>query len=163
VIRVRQLPPAEAESREVEIATRLHDWVEQSITGRDRYPLDVVIARDTAACMTSERGVVLVAEDAGRCVGIAIADLASRPEESAWLSWVSVDPARRREGIGAMLIAVFTALPGVRRAAGVLNPEDPVAAAFWTSRGWRERDAGTQRLYYEAPADVTGPAPTRPS
>lgn len=152
MVHVRQLPPAEAGSREAEIVTLLHDWVEQSITGRDRYPLDAVIARDTAACIASEHGVVLVAEDADRCLGIAIADLASRPEENAWLSWVGVDPAHRREGIGAMLVAVFTALPGVRRAAGVLNPEDPVATAFWTSLGWCERDAGVQRLSYEAPA-----------
>jgi ribosomal protein S18 acetylase RimI-like enzyme len=80
---------------------------------------------------------VLVAEDGGRLVGSLIA---------GWDGWrgnmyrLAVLPGRRREGIATALVREGErrlAAAGARRLAAVVLADEPAAAAFWASAGYR--------------------------
>jgi ribosomal protein S18 acetylase RimI-like enzyme len=80
---------------------------------------------------------VLVAEEGGRLVGSLIA---------GWDGWrgnmyrLAVVPDRRREGIATALVREGErrlAAAGARRLAAVVLADEPAAAAFWASAGYR--------------------------
>jgi GNAT superfamily N-acetyltransferase len=155
MVAVWELGLDEARLREGSLARLLSDWVGQSASGRAISDLDAVLRRDLADCVASPTGIVLVAAAGGRSVGLLAGTAPDESGGGAWITWVAVDPAWRRQGIGTELVEWFQALPALRAAAGVVNPRDSVAVAFWSALGWydgRPSNPVLAGIAYRAPA-----------
>ena len=89
--------------------------------------------------------VFILAEPAGFLIGRAVAGQAE-------LLTVAVDPAARRQGIGAKLIAAFLAESRARNAESAfleVAEDNTAARAFYAAAGFQS--AGVRRGYYRTP------------
>ena len=118
------------------------------------------LARLHAACFTTPRPwsaaefgdllgsrfCFLLTEPGGFLLGRVIAD-------EAELLTLAVDPARRRQGIGARLLARFAEAAGARGAASAfleVAEDNAAARALYGAGGWA--GSGRRRGYYHGPA-----------
>jgi ribosomal protein S18 acetylase RimI-like enzyme len=93
----------------------------------------------------------IVDGDRGRPAGFLIGYLSPDRPTEAVLHLLAVAPNRRRQGLGAALVAAFTedaASHGAETMTTVAWPDDPVAIAFFRAAGFEaESGPGTQRLF----------------
>lgn len=104
--------------------------------------------------------------DRGRPDGLLIGYLSPDRPSEAVIHLVGVDPNRRRRGVGSALVDAFVNDVhghGATTITAVAWPDDPVAIAFFRSRGFEpDIGPGTQRLYgVSAFPDYEGPGEDR--
>lgn len=88
---------------------------------------------------------VLVAQLDGRVAGY----IAAQSEDSAlYIDFVAVDPAARRQGVGAALLSGMVRLLGGERMRLTVSEEQPEARAMYSSLGFRE--GASSRVYRSA-------------
>jgi ribosomal protein S18 acetylase RimI-like enzyme len=94
---------------------------------------------DWDAWAADESMVVVVAEDGGRCVGMAAGRLRDDLPDGAWLFGLWVDPAVRRAGVGTRLIdavADWARERGRARLALSVTTNNAAAAALYGRAGF---------------------------
>jgi ribosomal protein S18 acetylase RimI-like enzyme len=93
----------------------------------------------------------IVDGDRGRPAGFLIGYLSPGRPTEAVLHLMAVEPNRRRQGLGAALVAAFADDAASRGAATISTvawPDDPIAIAFLRAVGFvAESGPGTQRLF----------------
>ena len=102
----------------------------------ERGDLGELAATQTLA--QSESGLTLICMEDHRALGIVVGEL-EHPLESVFVRWLVVDPSARCGGVGTALIDALERTPGISRLSGMVDHTDPVALAFWRSRGWTTR------------------------
>jgi len=110
--------------------------------------------------LDADGALLVVADDAGRVVGMAVAQLG--PDRGVvHLVTVAVDPAARRRGIGGGLVEALADeayLRGARRLTALAGPGDAVSRAFLEAAGLRptgevELPTGEPAAAYDADLD----------
>ena len=147
--------PTEADHR------RIADVVDHWFGGRHVWPL---AARSWFRHFAGTSWIV--DDDRGRPAGFLIGYLSPDRPAEAVLHLMAVAPNRRRQRIGAALLAAFVEdarRSGAETITTVAWPDDPVAIAFFRSLGFEpDSGPGTQRLYgVTAFPDYDGPGEDR--
>ncbi len=115
-----------------ELPAGVSEVLREALQERGELVPELSMTLDLAA---SESGLAYVGLEGTRPVGVLVA--AAEPHtSSAFVRWLVVDPARRGRGVGTALVDALVATPGIDRLRGMVDHEDPVALAFWTSLGW---------------------------
>jgi GNAT superfamily N-acetyltransferase len=114
---------------------------------------------DTLEIARTIRGLTFVAYAGDDIVGALFASL-EQGGRTAFVRWIVVDAAHRRNGVGRGLVDALEQTRGIERTHGLVDRTDPVARRFWRSRGWtRVRDRPRRELMG---ADLPRP-PQRPA
>ena len=159
---LRRLPADEVERTFPALTEDLLGWIRDSGAARgfrdeEAMREQVEMAVENAGFSSTET--VHVAEVAGRRVGILVGRVSRhRGERAGSITWLAVDPAHRRRGIGAALVRHFAVGRGFLHLWGHVDGEDPVAAGFWAARGWTP-DAAGERFLWVGPVPAWRPLP----
>ena len=159
---LRRLSAVEVERTFPVLTEDLLGWIRNSGAARgfrdeEAMREQVGMAVENAGFSSTET--VHVAEVAGRRVGILVGRVSRhRGERAGSITWLAVDPAHRRRGIGAALVRHFAVGRGFLHLRGYVDAEDPVAAGFWEARGWRPAESG-ERFLWVGPVPARRPVP----
>lgn len=137
---MRELEKGALETRHEELSAFLETAIAGSVSGLAMDVREEVEATLRAALRLRQARTVIA-----ECDGlVGIVTGRGSATGTAFIRWVAVEPAARRRGIGSALVARFA--EAVQRPAiqGMVNVDDPVAEAFWTSRGWRPELPGSR-------------------
>lgn len=105
---------------------------------------------DILAALTFAATLRFVAEVEERIVGFVVGDL-RRSEDLGWIATIGVDPAFRRRGIGARLLATCEREMGVSRVRLTLRPSNTAARRLYEKAGYVEIDRW--KRYYRGGED----------
>ncbi len=94
-------------------------------------------------------------DDGGRPVGFAVGFVSGDDSDIGWLHLVGVHPARRRHGIGRVLVTTVAEALDDRGATRVMTAapaDEPIALAFLRAVGFRVEEGPDTRPLYGTPA-----------
>lgn len=158
-VAVRRLPADEIERTFPVLTEELLGWIRGS--GAARGFADAAAMREQVEMAVENAGfssteTVHVAEVDGARVGILVGRISRyRDEPAGSITWVAVDPAHRRRGIGAALVRHFAVGRGFRHLRGYVDAQDPVATGFWSAGGGRPAPTG-ERFLWVGPVPGSG-------
>lgn len=110
-----------------------------------RYDLEREVASTLNMAERHPDYVTVVATSGKRILGMVVASIQS-DTNCAFVLWIAVAADVQRQGIGNRLIDHLQDTTRVNMVTGYVNLEDPVAAGFWNSRGWRRVHPPPQRV-----------------
>lgn len=113
-----------------------------------------VIASEIRRGSVREGCRLLVAERTGALVGFLFAEIEAGPGPAgepppAWIHELWVEPAERKQGVAAQLLAesdAFFNRNGVRRLSVRVESSNAEGVAFWSRRGFGERARILERI-----------------
>jgi GNAT superfamily N-acetyltransferase len=131
---IRTVDEREIIARHHELEELLTDAIRTSGFGI-RVPVEQEVTNTLALARGMSGWLTIVAEVDGRLCGALITEV-EPDRSSAFVRWLAVSPSHRRQGVGTQLMDHFeeTAQPELVR--GMVDVDDPAAAAFWGQRGW---------------------------
>jgi len=123
--------PAIRPFRDADLAAVIALWQDCDLTRPWNPP-----ARDIAFCRASGHGELFVAEAGGAVVGTI---MAGHDGHRGWLYYVAVAPARRRDGLGRLLVAhaeAWLAAAGVPKVMLLIRETNAAVASFYQRLGY---------------------------
>lgn len=112
----------------------LDEHLEPRAAGDDEWPHREMLDQQLDA---PDRLHILVASQPdGEVIGVLLA--LRRSATRCFVYWVLVDHRHRRRGIASRLVDRLEATTAPDCFEGFVDPDDPVARAFWRSRGWHQ-------------------------
>ena len=149
---IRSLGDEEAHQRELELVELLASWVRTSISAQRFHDVHETMRFAMWTTIRHPDRSVVLAEERLQPVGIVIGELKRvQRERHGFVDWIVVNPDRRREGIGSVLIVGFARAIGVDRLEGSVDLGDPVASSFWERQGWTRVKPPPRRLMMGGP------------